>query len=131
MNLRKKKKLIARVLKIGMGRVILDKDMQEEIKEAITRQDIKQLKTEKIVRIKEGKGRKKQRRKGKRGMGSIKKKVGKRKKTYVAMIRKMRGYVKDLKERGQITREQHTKLRKRAKAREFRDLSHLREAIRK
>ncbi len=132
MNLKRKKKLIARVLKVGVGRIILDRDMQDEIKEAITRQDIKELKKEKIIRIREKKGkRKKKRRKTKRGQGSIKKKVKRRKQDYVKLTRKLRVYLKNLKVKGKITTEKYLKLRKRTRARDFSDLAHLREAIEK
>jgi len=126
MNLRKKKRLVARTLKIGVSRVKLDSEMKEEIKEAITRQDIRELKKEKIVGIKEKKGRRKKRkRKTKRKQGSIKKKVKKRKEEYVKLVRKLRGYIKDLKNKGKINKEQYYDLRKKIKVRKFKNLSQL------
>jgi len=130
MNLKKKKKLIARTLGIGVKRIKLDSEMSEEIKEAITRQDIKDLKKEKIIKIREKIGRrKKKKRKTKRRMGSRKKKVNRRKQDYVSLTRKLRNYAKKLKDRGEVSKEEYYDLRKKIRARTFRDFSRLREEI--
>lgn len=130
MNLKKKKKLAARVLKVGAGRIVLSSDMPEEIKEAITRQDIRDLVKEKIIKIKEKKGRRKiRKRKTKKRGGKVKKKVNKRKREYVKLTRKLRKYVKNLKLKGRITREEYYNLRKKIRAKSFRDLTHLRTII--
>lgn len=132
MNLKNKKKLIARVLKVGVDRVILDQNRMEEIKEAITRQDIKDLKKQGIIKMRVKKGKKKKmKRKTKKRAGSIKKRVKRRKQDYVKITRKLRDYIKNLKGKKEITTEQYKKLRKRIRARDFRDLAHLREAIKK
>tara|TARA_Y100000310_G_C20674885_1_gene812424 strand:+ start:1035 stop:1445 length:411 start_codon:yes stop_codon:yes gene_type:complete len=130
MNLRKKKRLIARTLKIGVKRVKLDSEMREEIKEAITRQDIKDLRKEKIIKIKEKSGiKKKQKRKTKKRMGSRKKKINRKKQDYVKLTRKLRGYVKKLKEKGEITKEEYYEFRKKIRVKKFSDFSHLKTAI--
>ena len=132
MNLRSKKKLIAKVLKVGVNRIILESSRSTEIKEAITRQDIRDLKKEGVIKIKEIKGRKKNiKRKTKKRGGSVRKKVNKRKQDYVAITRKLRNYVKNMKTKGRISKEEHQELRKKIKSRAFRDLAHLRDAIRK
>jgi len=130
MNLRKKKKLIARILKVGVGRIKLNSEMQEEIKEAITRQDIKDLKKEKIVSVKQIKGRKKKvKRKTKRRQGSIKKKVNVRKRNYMILTRKLREHIKNLKDKGEISKEEYCDLRKKIKAKRFRDFAHLKNSL--
>ena len=53
MNLRKKKILAAKALKVGKERIIFLKPRLEEIKEAITKQDIKDLYKEGAIKIKE------------------------------------------------------------------------------
>lgn len=132
MNLKKKKKLIARTLGIGLERVKLDDDMKEEIKEAITRQDIKDLIRGKVIKIKEKKGRKKKRkRKTKRSVGTRKKKLRKRKQVYVKLTRKFRTYLKKLKKKGELNKEEYHDLRKKIKAKTFRDFSHLKDIIRR
>jgi len=62
-----------------------------EIKEAITKQDIRDLKEDGAIVVKEIKGRKKIKKKKKvRGVGKIKKKVSKRKQEYVKNDKKIK-----------------------------------------
>ena len=129
-NLRKKKELAAKVLKVGKGRIIFSQEHLPEIKEAITKQDIKDLHDSKIISIKPIKGRKKiVRRKTPRGPGKIKKKVNKRKQIYVKITRKLRAYVNDLRKLGKIDTEQYHKLRKKIRMRAFRSKAHLKEQV--
>jgi len=130
MNLEKKKKLAARTLNVGKERIIFLKSRLEEIKEAITRQDIKDLHKDGAIIIKEEKGRKKKKkRKKKKGIGSIKRKVKKRKREYVVLVRKLRKYIRELKKQGKLTKEDALELRKKIRNREFRDVGHLKEYI--
>jgi large subunit ribosomal protein L19e len=132
MNLKKKKKLMVRILKVGLRRIKLASGMREEIKEAITRQDIRDLRKGGIIRIKEKKGRrKKEKKKTRIREGSRKKKVKRRKQDYVKLTRKIRAYLKNLKEKGDISSELYKSLRKKTRTKEFRNLAHLREALRK
>ena len=103
MNLSKKKKLAARTLRVGKERVVFVKSRLEEIKEAITKEDIRYLKKEKAIIIKEIGGRKKKKSKKRKSTGNIRKKVKTRKKDYVTLTRKLRGYVKELKNQGKLS----------------------------
>lgn len=130
MNLRTKKQLAARVLKVGINRIHFASDKFPEIKEAITKQDIKDLHKEGVISIKPIKGRKKiKRRKTKRGPGKIKKKINKRKQTYVKITRKLRGYLKELKNQGEIDKRLYWELRKKIRMRTFRSRAHLKEYL--
>jgi len=130
MNLSKKKQLAAKVLKIGKKRIHFSNENLAEIKEAITKQDIKDLYKEGIITIKPVKGRKRiKKRKTKRGPGKIKKKVKKRKQTYVKITRKLRNYLKHLKKQGIIGNELHLVLRKKIRMRDFRSKAHLKEHL--
>jgi ribosomal protein L19E len=132
MNLKRKKKLIARTLGVGIEKIRLNSEMRDEIKEAITRQDIKDLKKENIIKIKEKRGKlKKKKRKTKRRGGSRKKKLKKRKQDYVKLTRKLRAYIKNLKIKGKISLGEYRDLRKKIRAGVFRDLAHLAGAIKK
>jgi large subunit ribosomal protein L19e len=125
-NLNKKKVLAAKTLKVGKNRLNFSQDNLKEIKEAITRQDIKDLHAEGIITIKPIKGRKKiKRRKTRRGPGKIKKTVNKRKQIYVKITRKLRGYLSELKKLGVIDNELYNDLRKKIRMRVFRSKSHL------
>ena len=126
MNLRKKKELAARALKVGKDRIVFVKERFDEIKESITKQDIKDLKEEGAIRVKNINGRRKVvKRKRSRGPGKIKKKVNKRKQEYVKATRKQRKHIKDLKEKGLISREEFKEIRKKIRNRDFKSHAHL------
>jgi len=130
MNLRTKKQLAAKVLKVGKNRIHFASDKFPEIKEAITKQDIRDLHAEGFISIKPIKGRKKiKKRKTKRGFGKIKKKVNKRKQIYVKITRKLRKYLKELKNQGMIEKELYWELRKKIRMRAFKSKAHLREHL--
>jgi len=129
-NLRKKKNLAAKTLGIGKGRIVFLQPRLEEIKNAITKQDIKDLKKEGAIVIKEIKGRKKVKKAGKkRGSGKIKKKVNKRKQNYVIMTRKLRRYISELKKQGRILDEEVKEIRKKIRNKKFKSKAHLKEQI--
>lgn len=130
MNLGKKKNLAVRTLGIGKKRISFVQSRLEEIKEAITKADIKQLKDEGAIKIKEVGGRKKiVKRKRKRGPGKIKKKVNTRKQDYVKMTRKLRKHIKPLKDKGKLSRENFIDIRKKIRNKKFHSLKHLKEYI--
>ena len=130
MNLTIKKELASKVLKVGKNRIHFNSENLAEIKEAITKQDIRDLYEAGIITIKEITGRKKiVRRKTRRGPGKIKKTVNKRKQVYVKITRKLRNYIKELKKLGRITNEDYKTLRKKIRMRAFRSKAHLREQL--
>jgi len=130
MNLAKKKALAAKTLKVGKERVIFMQSRLNEIKEALTKQDIRELEKDGAIGIKEIKGRRKKiEKKKKRGVGKVKKNVNTRKQDYIIMTRKLRKYVSELKNQGTISREDFTEIRKRIRNKKFRSKAHLKEYI--
>jgi len=130
MNLAKKKELAAKALKVGKNRICFSIENLPDIKEAITKEDIKGLYSEGIITIKPVKGRKKIiKRKTRRGPGKIKKKVNKRKQIYVKITRKLRSYLKELKKQGIIERDLYWDLRKKIRMRFFKSKAHLKEYL--
>jgi large subunit ribosomal protein L19e len=130
MNLSRKKELAAKTLGVGKNKIKFNQEGLSEIKEAITKQDIKDLNVEGIIAIKPSVGRKKvKKRKTRRGPGKIKKKVNKRKQTYVKITRKLRDYVKQLKEKEIIDRELYIELRKKIRMRTFRSKANLKDYL--
>jgi len=130
MNLRNKKELASRALKVGKERIIFVSERKDEIKEAITKQDIRDLYKDRAIKIKEISGRKKVvGRKRKRGPGNIKKKVNTRKRDYVIMTRKLRAYVKSLRERGELSVEEAKDIRKKIRNKTFKSKANLRDYI--
>ena len=130
MKLENKRELASRALNIGKGRIVFNIQRLSEIKEAITKQDIRDLKESGAIFIKEEKGRRKiQRRKTRRRAGSIKKKVKGKKREYITITRKLRGHLAALKSQGRISNEHFSGLRKEIRAKNFKSLSHMKEKI--
>jgi large subunit ribosomal protein L19e len=127
-NLNKRKALAAKVLGVGKNKIVFDTSRLEEIKEAITKQDIRDLFAEGIIRIAPARGRQtKEKRTTNRKAGKIKRKVKRRKAKYVILTRKLRRYIKDLKQSKKINQEVYSDLRKKIRSKSFKDLSHLKE----
>jgi large subunit ribosomal protein L19e len=123
------KRLAADILKVGISKVWLDPDHREDIKNAITRADIKKLIEKGYIKKRKGKvpypydsKRKKQ------NPGSRKGKKGSRmdpKRKWINTIRPIRKMLNDLKKEGKISKEVYKKAYRLAKAGTFRSRSHL------
>ena len=130
MKLEKKKELAARALNVGKNRVIFNSSRLSEVKEAITKQDIKDLVASGAILVNEKKGRRKViNKKTRRRSGSVKKKVRKTKRTYIILTRKLRTYLSSLRNKKLISEENFKNLRKEIRASNFRSLSHMKERI--
>ena len=130
MNLKKKKALAVRALGVGKSRIVFLKPRLSETKEAITKQDIKDLQKEGAIIIKEIKGRRKNtKRKVKRSTGNIRKKVNTRKQDYVIMTRKLRKYTSEMKNQGKLSKEESDEIRKKIRNKIFRSKAHLKTYI--
>jgi large subunit ribosomal protein L19e len=129
MNLKKKKELAKRTFNVGGNRIIFAESRLGDIKEAITKQDMKDLKQDKAIIIKEKKGRKKIRKKKGRSPGNIRKKMKKRKRDYVILTRKLRKYVSEMKKQDKISKAEADEIRKKIRNKIFRSKSHLKEQI--
>ena len=130
MKLEKKKALAARTLGVGKNRIVFNSARLSELKDAITKQDIKDLKTSGVISIKDKRGRRTlEKRKTRRRGGSVRKKVKGTKRNYVVLTRKLRSYLAHLKRQDSISRENYLSLRNEIKASLFRSLSHMKEHI--
>lgn len=129
MNLNKKKELAKRTFNVGEERIVFVESRLKDIKEAITKQDMRDLRQDKAIVIKEKKGRKKVIRKRGRSTGNIRKKMKKRKKDYVVLTRKLRKYVLEMKNQGKISKEEVDDIRKKIRNKIFRSKSHLKEYL--
>lgn len=130
MNLQNKRELAARTLGVGKNKIIFNQEGLSEIKEAITKQDIISLHSEGIIGIKQNKGRRKiVKRKTKKGPGKVKKKINQRKQNYVKITRKLRRYIKELKNSGKMDIEMYRDLRKKIRMSSFRSKAHLKEYL--
>ncbi len=130
MNLKKKKTLATKTLGVGRERIVFLEPRLDEIKEAITKQDIRDLHKEGAIVIKTIKGRMtKKKSKSRKGYGKVKINVNKRKKNYVVLTRKFRGMVKDLLNKGVISKQDFVELRKKIKNKQFKSKSHFKEQL--
>jgi len=122
----KKKELAAKAVKVGKERIKSVNLRLDEIKDAITKQDIRDLVLSGAIIVKPVKGRKANvKRKNRRGQGKVKLKVNKRKQEYVKITRKLRKHVKILKEQGKITSEEGKQIRKEIRNKAFKSKSNL------
>lgn len=137
MNLRNKKLIASKILKVGVSRVWFDPARNQDIKEAITRDDIKKLVRDGAVLVKQKRGVSRgrirkiilQKRKGRRGgpgskKGKITSRLG-RKETWVNKIRAQRKLFYNLLGKGRVTRETYRHLRVKAKGGFFRSRRHI------
>ncbi len=130
MNLRNKKILAGKVFDVGISRISFNPQRLDEIKEAITRQDFKDLEKDGAIEILEIKGRRSSpKKRARKGPGSKKKTIKTRKQDYVKITRKLRNYIKELKKQEKITNEQYARIRKKIRARDFKSKSQLKEYL--
>lgn len=130
MTLADKKELAKKTFNVGKERIVFVRERLSEIKEAITKQDLRDLLASGAIKIKDIKGRKLNvKRKNRRGSGKIKLKVNKRKQEYVIITRKLRSYVSELKKQGRLSPEEATEIRKRIRNRAFKSKANLRTYI--
>lgn len=136
-NLRAKKRLVARVTGVGVNRVRLDSDHLDDVADAITRQNIRSLITAKKITIKpvvgtsKGRSHTKKAQKNKRGttQGSKKGRKGARvgkKDVYVAKVRSLRRLLKIAKDRKELTNPEFWTLYKKIGGNTVRNKAHLR-----
>ena len=137
MNLTTQKRLAASILKVGVNRVWIDPEEIEEVTRANTRDSVRQLIDQGIIKAKPEKGIssyrskkiKEQKAKGKRkGRGSIKgakKARNPKKKAWMTTIRALRGELKDMRDAEEIDPTTYRKLYKMAKGGAFRSKSYM------
>lgn len=130
MNLRKQKALAKRVFGIGKKRIIFSNSRIEDLKAALTKQDIRVLHEQGAIIIKGVEGRKKVgKRKRKRKTGKIKKTVKNRKKDYVIMVRKQRKYLNSKKAKGELNPKQIKDIRNKIRNKVFKNQVQLKDHI--
>jgi large subunit ribosomal protein L19e len=128
MNLRSKKYLASKTFGVGKDRIVFVNERIEEIKEAITKQDMRNLQKDGAIIIKEVRGRSKNIKKGgKKTMGKIRKIVNTRKREYVILTRKLRKVLQEKKKKGEIGRKEVKELRKKIRNKIFKSKAHLKE----
>ena len=137
MELSSQKRTAAKVLKCSPKRVYFSPDHLAQIKEAITKQDIRELINTNVIQKVPAAGvsrthakkRLMQKRKGKRrGSGAKQGKLNARqpgKRVWINRMRSQRGLIKTLREKGTIERKVHAMLYRKVGGGFFRSLAHL------
>ena len=105
MSMRTVRRLAADILKCGESRIWIDPDRLEDAKSALTRDDVKVLILQGVIKAKKARGvsryrgrlNDERRRKGRRGPGSIKGKQSDRKRLWTVHIRAQRRYLRQIK----------------------------------
>jgi len=123
------KRLAADVLNVGINRVWLNPSRLEDIKEALTKQDIRDLIKDEAIKAKATNHKKVKKKKKKRTTGKIRKRPRRRKEKYIMLIRKLRRYLKGLKENKKLISKEYHYLRRLAKAGNFKSLEALKEYV--
>jgi len=129
MNLRNKKDLVKRLFGVGVDRIIFVPSRVNDIKEAITKQDMRDLVADGAIIITPENGRRIIKRTKSRSQGNVRKRVYERKRTYILLTRKLRKHVAELRSNKKVTQEEFKALRKRIKNREFKSKANLKEIM--
>ncbi|MEE8179253.1 MAG: 50S ribosomal protein L19e [Nitrosopumilaceae archaeon] len=139
-NLRAKKRLVSRIVGVGLHRVKFDNDHLDDIADAITRVNIRSLLTANTIKIKRIVGtshgratlKKIQRRKRGTKQGSKKGRKGARvgkKRVHITKVRALRHRLKVSKDRKEITNKEFWELYKMVGGNTIRNVAHLRSLI--
>jgi len=139
-NLKAKKRLVSRIVGVGMHRIKFDSDRLDDIADAITRDNIRSLLTANTIKIKpivgtsRGRAKTKRIQKKKRGatQGSKKGKKGarsNRKENHMIKVRALRYRLKIAKDRKEITNPEFWGLYKMIRGNTVRNSAHLRSLI--
>ncbi len=130
MKLDKKKAIASKVFKVGKERIVFLEPRLEEIKEAITKEDIRGLKADGAILIKDIKARRSApKKKVKRSQGNIRKKAKDTKREYMIMTRKLRKHVANLKDKKVLNRDEVSDIRNKIRNRHFKSQAQLREYV--
>ncbi len=141
MNLRPQKKIAANILGVGIKRVWIDPDIEEDLSLALTRDDIRKLISDRVIRKKGIKGVSKgrtrlikiQKRRGqRRGHGRRKGRTGARqynKMNWINKVRSQRRYLRGLRDNQLLSPAQYRKLYVKVKGNSYRSVTHLRNTI--
>ncbi len=137
MELKAQKRLASQILKCSEKRIVFDSSRLEDIKEAITKADIRGLVSNKVIAKKPVKGvskirarkRKEQKRKGRqKGFGSKKGKKGARlpkKKAWMGKVRIQRRFIKHLRDKKVLNKKDYQNVYLKIKGGFFRSKRHI------
>jgi large subunit ribosomal protein L19e len=141
MNLAPQKRIAADILGVGVGRVWIDPEAEEDLSLALTREDVRKLISDGVIRknqiIGVSRGRARQlrlkKKKGQRkGHGCRKGRDGARnpkKRVWINKVRSQRRYLRGLRDNDLITKSIYRELYAKVKGNAYRNVGHLRNTV--
>lgn len=125
------RRLAAKVLKVGQSRIVMDSEHLEDIKNAITRSDIRKMISHGYIKVKRTKIKKpdlypKKKRKGYGSKKGSKRSKITKKRSWINTIRPLRKMLRDLRDKETIDPTTYRKTYNLIKSGAFRNRSHLR-----
>ncbi len=127
-NLRLQKRLAAQILKVGVSKVWIDPTKIEEVKEAITKNDVRRLIEKGYIKKLPDKPKMPKKRRKRRGPGSkkgAKHSIVDKKRRWINTVRPLRKLAKQLKEEGKIDQKTFKQLYRWIKGNMFRSRRHM------
>ena len=130
MSLKSQKRMAAKLLKVGQNRVWIDPEEIDKVEAAITKNELRKLMHDGIIRSKPKLGVSKDGgRKRTKGSGSRKGSKFSKKKLWITKIRALRKRLRELVSKRSITKPTYRKLFGMTKGGTFRNIDHLNEYI--
>ena len=131
-NLNLKRRLVARMLGVGVDRVWFDSEAIEDLEGIDTRDDVRKLLKQGVIKILPVKGQTRRKKKKRRGPGSRKGKKTARlskKERWIVRVRAQRKLLRKLRDQGKLTKPEYRRLYMLVKGGMFRSRAHLLEYI--
>ncbi|MCS7097001.1 MAG: 50S ribosomal protein L19e [Candidatus Methanomethylicia archaeon] len=128
-TLRNVRRMAAEILKVGENRVWIDPENINRALDAITREDVKALIKEKIIKKKPEKGISRRKKKGKRGPGSRKGSRISDKRKWIMKVRAQRKFIKLLRKKKIITKSTYRMLYRMIKGSAFASVAQIKSYI--
>jgi len=123
------RRLAAEILKVGENKIWLDPTKIDEIEKAVTKADIRRLIERGYIKVRKGKLKKpKEKKKKRRYEGSKKGKkysIVPRKRRWINLVRSLREFARELKEKGKIDKKTYKLVRKWIKGGMFKSRAHM------
>ncbi|MCC6017449.1 MAG: 50S ribosomal protein L19e [archaeon YNP-WB-040] len=128
-TLRSVRRMAAEILKVGENRVWINPEEIERVSEAITREDVKSLIKEGIIKKRAEKGISKKEKRKRRGPGSRKGPSISRKVKWIMKVRAQRKFIRELKAKKVISESTYRMLYRMVKGNAFNSISQIKTFI--
>ncbi|MEM2136406.1 MAG: 50S ribosomal protein L19e [Candidatus Methanomethylicia archaeon] len=128
-TLRSIRRMAAEILKVGENRVWIDPENIDRVMEAITREDVKELIKDRVIRKRPEKGISRKRKSKRKGPGSRKGSRIEDKVKWIMKVRAQRRFIKNLRKKRIINKTAYRKLYRMIKGNAFDSISQIKSYI--